>query len=379
MNVGLNLIFLTERAGGTGTYVRELIRALLELPDAPRLTLFTGPDAPRDFRASPWAGDVRWVDYPKGPTSRWNLAEIMLAIPAHSLRARLDVMHSPSNVGPLLAPRTAKVVTLRDLIWLHYPDSVGETPSTLRRLKFLSVRSARSADRVIAFSDAAADDIAATIGVPRTKIDVTLLGAADSGPGGAAADEDDLRSRLGLGPGRIALSVAQKKPYKNLAALVRALAELPRDVVLVLAGAPDQDHERVLEELARELGVADRVHMPDWLPDADLEGLYAAAEVVVLPSLAEGFGLPVIEAMRRGVPVACSRDGALAEVAGDAALLFNPRDSAEVANAMRRLLDDASLRADLARRGPQRAREFTWERTARATHESYRRAMGARS
>lgn len=374
MRVGLNLIFLTPGAGGTGTYVRELIASLLELPDAPELTLFTGPDAPSDLRAEPWAGDVRWVDYPKGPASRWNLLEIMLAIPVHAARNGIDVVHSPANVGPLLSPRSARVVTLRDLIWHHHPEGTGDTRVGRARLELLSFRSARAAQRVIAFSQAAADDIVATVGVPRERIDVTPLGTRP--PAAQPTPEAELRSRLGLGEGRVVLSVAQKKPYKNLEVLIRALPELPADVRLVLAGAPDPEHERTLLALAESCGVGGRVHVPEWLPAEDLEGLYAIAACVALPSFTEGFGLPVVEAMQRGAPVACSGRSALAEVAGDAALLFDPHDQDEVTQALARLTGDDDLRARLADAGRERAREFTWQRTARTTLDSYARALG---
>lgn len=373
MRVGLNLIFLTPGAGGTGTYVRELIASLLELPDAPELTLFTGPDAPPDFRAERWAHGVRWVDYPKGPASRWNLFEIMLAIPGHAARNGIDIVHSPANVGPLVSPGTARVVTLRDLIWHHHPEGTGDTRAGRARLQLLSFRSAKAAQRVIAFSQAAADDIVATIGLPRERIDVTPLGTRP--PAAQPAPEPELRRRLGLGDGPVVLSVAQKKPYKNLEVLIRALSELPADTRLVLAGAPDPGHERALLALAERCGVAQRVHIPEWLPSEDLEGLYAIAACVALPSFTEGFGLPVVEAMQRGAPVACSGRSALAEVAGDAALLFDPYDQRQVTDALARLLGDPGLRQRLAAAGRERAREFTWQRTARATLDSYIRAL----
>ena len=374
MRVGLNLIFLTPGAGGTGTYVTELIAALRNLPQAPELVLFTGPDAPPDFRAQPWAGDVRWVDYPKGPESRWNLLEIMLAIPAHAARHGIDVVHSPANVGPLISPGTARVVTLRDLIWHHHPEGTGDTRIGRARVQVLSVRSAKAADRVIAFSEAAADDIVATLGLPRERIDVALLGARPPATDTPRTPEPELRERLDLGDSPFVLSVAQKKPYKNLEVLIRALPDLPADTKLVMAGAPDAEHEQTLWALAEQLGVRDRVRIPDWLPAEDVEALYAAAACVALPSFTEGFGLPVIEAMQRGAPVACSDRSALAEVAGDAALLFDPYDQSSVSAALASLIGDDALRQRLAAAGREHAAAFTWERTARDTLASYERA-----
>jgi glycosyltransferase involved in cell wall biosynthesis len=148
-------------------------------------------------------------------------------------------------------------------------------------------------------------------------------------------------------------------------------------VQLVLPGAPSP-YEVRLRELAAELGIDDRVHLPGWLDDADLDGLYRLASCVALPSRLEGFGLPVLEAMARGVPVACSDRTALPEVAGDAALLFDPDDLEAVTDAVARLLRDVPLREELVARGLARARQFTWDATAAATLESYRRAVAER-
>jgi glycosyltransferase involved in cell wall biosynthesis len=171
--------------------------------------------------------------------------------------------------------------------------------------------------------------------------------------------------------------VAQKHPYKNLHRLVRALPALDDDVVLVLPGFSTA-HEQELRTLAHELGVAERVRLPAWLSDGSLAGLYALSSAFVLPSLVEGFGLPVLEAMLRDVPVACSRSSSLPEVAGDAALLFDPERQEEVTAAIRRLLEDRVLAARLVERGRERAASFTWERTGAASLAGYRRAIAQR-
>jgi glycosyltransferase involved in cell wall biosynthesis len=144
--------------------------------------------------------------------------------------------------------------------------------------------------------------------------------------------------------------------------------------VLVLPGYPTA-HEAELRARAASAGVAADVRFPAWVSAEELEGLWALAQAFVFPSLYEGFGLPVLEAMTRGVPVACSDASSLPEVAGDAALLFDPHDEAAIAGALRRLLDDEALREQLRARGLARASEFTWQRTARLTLESYRRAL----
>ena len=174
------------------------------------------------------------------------------------------------------------------------------------------------------------------------------------------------------------LHVGQKREHKNLAGLIRALADLGRsDVVAVLAGA-ESPHESELRALAAQLGIEDGVRFPGWTSGADLEGLYALASCVVLPSFEEGFGFPVLEAMRRGVPVACADASSLPEVAADAALLFDPHDPADIARQIGRLLDEPELRSDLVRRGHERAATFTWEKAARGTLATYRRAVEGR-
>jgi alpha-1,3-rhamnosyl/mannosyltransferase len=217
----------------------------------------------------------------------------------------------------------------------------------------------RRARRVIAVSQATADDLTRFFGTAQDKIDVV-----PSGPGVEpvpATPEAELRERLGL-RGPVVLSPSARRPHKNLRRLVEAMDGL--GATLVLPGY--------------ETGTAvtgDNVVVTGWLEQADLEGLYALARCLVFPSLAEGFGLPVLEAMRRGVPVACSDATALAEVAGDAALVFDPHDTGAIRAAVRSLLADDALAADLAERGPRRADGFSWERAAQGTVAAYRKAL----
>jgi glycosyltransferase involved in cell wall biosynthesis len=325
--------------------------------------VFVNRDAPAGLRAQPWAGDVEWVELPVRFSNRTHLLGQTGALPFAARRRRLDVLHSLANGGPPITPGVARVVTMLDLIWLHQREAWG-TPSAVRTMALLTRVSARSAHRIITISHAARDDLVSSFGLAPEKIDVAPLGVRIPRETARAADEG------------VVLCVAQKRPYKNLASLVRAVAELGDEgATLVLPGAPT-DHERELRELAERLGVAERVRFPAWVSEDELEALYRSATCFVLPSLIEGFGLPVLEAMARGVPVACSDRPALPEVAGDAALLFDPLDQPAVTDAVRRLLRDAELRTTLAERGLARAREFSWRRTAEATLASYRRALG---
>jgi glycosyltransferase involved in cell wall biosynthesis len=377
----LNLFHVVPGAGGTLTYARELLRALLVVEPQTRVVAFVTEELPPSFREEPWAGEVRWVRVAGGVTG-WrplNSAVLLWSQWAtESLGARrrgLDVLHGEANVvAPLSAVPT--VATILDLIWMHYRG-------TMRRrdrfgMEVVTRVSARRADRLIALSEAARDDLVQTLGVARERVDVTPLGVRMGG-WAPAMPEAELRSSLDLGRGRIVLCVAQKRVHKNLDALVRALALLEaRDAVLVLPGAPTP-HEDELRRLAVQLGVADRVRFPGWVGAEQLQGLYAAASCFVLASKMEGFGLPVVEAMEHGLPVACSNVSALPEVAGGAALLFDPLDDRAIAAAVDRLLADPALAAELGGRGRERCAQLTWERTAQATFASYRRAIAQRS
>jgi glycosyltransferase involved in cell wall biosynthesis len=233
------------------------------------------------------------------------------------------------------------------------------------------------ADRVLTGAHVAKDDICATLRIDPQRVDVVHHGIAASPPA-PAEPEARLRERFELGDAPVVLCVAQKRAHKNLDKLVRALALLAdARTMLVLPGEPTA-HEAELLALARELGVADRVRILGWLTDGEIEGLYALAAIFALPSREEGFGLPILEAMRRGTPVACSDRSTLPEVAAGAAELFDPDDPAAIAAALERVLGSPERREELIARGLARCAELTWERSARLTLDSYRRAIAAR-
>jgi glycosyltransferase involved in cell wall biosynthesis len=337
------------------------------------VTAFVTSRAPESLLTEPWAESVEWVRYDVEPASRRALLTQMVEVPSAAARRRLDVLHSPANIGVLLTYRAANVVTVLDLIWLHR-STTPLGPRERARAKFLFGLCTRAARRILTISEVTKGDLVATLGLDPSTIDVTPLAVGEEAVEGTL--ELELRQRLGLGDGPLLLCVAQKQPHKNLEALILALPELDPGVTLVLAGAPAR-HEEALRRLATELGVSDRVRFLDWLSDRDLAGLYAAARAFALPSLIEGFGLPVLEAMSHGTPVACSNRSALAEIAGDAALLFDPEDQPAVTAALRRVLGDEQLRRELSERGRRRAREFSWRRTATETLAAYRRACGS--
>jgi len=375
VHVGLNLIFLVPgETGGMEVAARELIPPLLaEAPAGTRFTAFINREA-EAAGDGPWGELLPAVTVPVHARNRvqWVLGEQLL-LPRLAARAGVDLIHSLASTAPMRG-RFARVVTIHDLIYARFPEAHAGLRD--RGMRVLVPGAARRSDRVIADSQNTREDLQALLGVPAAKIDVVPLGVGASHRGVEPIGESELRERLQLGSREVVLSLSAKRPHKNLRALLDALAELPREQrpMLVLPGYPTE-HEAELREHSRARGVQEDVRFPSWVSAQELEGLWLLARVFVYPSLYEGFGLPVLEAMARGVPVACSNASSLPEVAGDAALMFDPHSPAQVAAALGRLLSDATLRDDLRERGLARAGEFTWQRTARLTLESYARAL----
>jgi glycosyltransferase involved in cell wall biosynthesis len=373
--IGINAVFLEPRMGGLDTYVRALLGELVRLAPGVRFSVFASPGGARYLATEPWSGEVEIVTHPL--LGRRGLkATSELTVLGVLAGRRVDLLHSVAMTAPLRT-RAANVVTLADVTWIVAPDP-GEA-GTVRLWRAVVPPVARRADRLIALSQAGAEHVVQYLRVPRERIDVVAL-AADARDLAAPTPERELRERLQLGDGPLILSVSAKKAHKNLARLVRAMpAVLARwpDAVLVLPGNPTA-HEAELRALVAELGIARNVAFPDYVDAADLEGLYALARCFVFASVNEGFGIPILEAMRRGVPVACARASALPEVAGEAARYFDPLDVQDIARALSDVLGDPALAADLVARGRAREAAFTWRATAEGTLESYMHAYGQR-
>jgi glycosyltransferase involved in cell wall biosynthesis len=374
--IGLNLTFLVEESGGAGRYARELVRAMLSVEPDTQITAFLGATAPSRLFDSE-VDRVEVVRFPVRGTGLppWHLLAQMGALPVMAARRKLDVVHGLANLIPPVSPAVPTVVTLLDVTWAHFPKTMHRT-ATLAR-KVLAPLCARAADRVIAISDAAKRDIVETLHLDPARVDVTPLGVRPNEVQ-SRVSADDIRRKFGIRAGPVVLCVGQKREHKNLARLIRAVAANRDDgIQLVLAGE-STPHESDLRALAAELGVAERVHFPPWISDAELEGMYEVASCFVLPSFMEGFGLPLLEAMQHGVPVACSNVSSLPEVAGDAALYFDPSSDREITQAIERLARDRRLADELVRRGYERCAVFTWNETARRTLATYRRAIEGR-
>lgn len=373
-HIGLNLIYLVPgETGGMETVARELVPALIAAAPDVRFTAFVNREA-RFVDGGPWGELLPAVTVPIKARNRvqWVLGEQALLAPL-AAKAGVDLVHSLASTAPVWG-RFRRVVTVHDLIYARFPDAHAGLRD--KGMRVLVPAAVRRSDRVIADSQSTRLDLIALLGVDPDRIDVVPLGLGAARRAQPMA-EPDARARFELGERPVLLSLSAKRPHKNLLALIGALAQLAPEErpVLVLAGYPTA-HEGELRERVRALGLGGDVRFPAWLSTGELEGLWAIARAFVFPSLYEGFGLPVLEAMARGVPVACSSASSLPEVAGDAALLFDPSDVGAIAVALRRLLRDPVLAESLRARGLQRVRQFTWEHTARLTLDSYARALG---
>jgi glycosyltransferase involved in cell wall biosynthesis len=293
-------------------------------------------------------------------------------VPRLAAREGCVLIHSLASTAPLRS-RARRVTTIHDLNYKLVPEAhFGIRGLGMRVLVPAAVRRSH---RIVVDAASTRDDLVRHLRTPAAKIDVVPLGVTERAPV-APTPAAQLRARFGLGQRAVLLSVSAKRPHKNLERLLEAVAGIPpeRRPALVLPGYPTP-HEAELRARAAALGLDSTVVFPAWLPAQDLEGLYLMADAFVFPSLYEGFGLPVLEAMARGVPVAASRRSSLPEVAGAAALLFDPEDVVEMRTAIERLLGDLAERERLRAAGFERVRGFSWERTAELTLASYERAL----
>jgi glycosyltransferase involved in cell wall biosynthesis len=369
-HVGLNLVFLVPgETGGMEVVARALVPELVRAAPGVRFTAFVGRDA-RDVDLG-----VDRVVLPVSASNRldWVRGE-QLVLPRAAARAGCDLVHSLASTAPSAGP-FRRVATIHDLNYLVVPEAhFGARALGMRVLVPLA---ARRSDRIVAVSHNTRDDLVQRLGVAPEKVDVVANGLGRP-PSVTPTAAGELRGRLALGDRPVLLCLSAKRPHKNLTGLLDALALLApeRRPVTVLPGYRTE-HEAELRERAARLGVAEDVRFEGWMPDEDVEGLFALASAFAFPSFYEGFGLPVLEAMARGVPVACADRSSLPEVAGDAALLFDPDDPAAIAAAIARLLEDRPLAARLAEAGRRQAAGFTWERAAAGTLASYERALAA--
>jgi glycosyltransferase involved in cell wall biosynthesis len=363
----LNALFLDPGvSGGPETYLRELAPELVRERPGTRLTVATTGSGAAALTESGWGdwADVRALPCEDGQRARRTWAEQIL-LPRLARRVRADLVHSLASVAPI-RPGLPAVITLHDVTFI-----VRQTFNRVTSLGMRTIvtRAARGADALVAGSAAARDEICSVLDLDPGSFVVVPHGAGRR-PAGEPLPEAELRERHRLGDARVVLCVAAKRPHKNQELLVRALPELPAGTVVVLAGHAEP-YERDLRELADTLGVQERVRFLDYVSGTELEGLWQVASCAAFPTLAEGFGLPVLEAMRRGVSVACSDLPVLREVGGDVAWYFPVNDAAAAAAAIQAAWNDGAA----AERGRERAARFSWQAAARGTWKAYDRAL----
>jgi glycosyltransferase involved in cell wall biosynthesis len=374
MRVGVEGRVLTPRIGGIGRYAIKLVEALLalrtqECPDL-ELVIFTAPQTDpvivNGMRASVCERFRRFKS---------TLLRSSVLLPAGVVLHHIDLFHGLDQSGiPFFFKTSKSVVTIHDVIPLVLPEAFPPRHRWVLATAFARVP--RQADRVIVPSDAAAEDVVRYLKMERERIVVIPLGCEPRfhpivNPARAVA----VRQRYAL-PERYALFVGTLEPRKNIVTLLQAfsrlLAERPQeDLKLVVAGGKGWGDERFFATMDR-LANREQVIFTGYLADDDLPDVYRGAQMFVYPSLYEGFGLPILEAMASGIPVITSNRASLPEVAGDAALLVDPTRPDDLAAAMSAVVSNGALREELQRKGIARAKDFTWEDVARRTLAVYR-------
>jgi glycosyltransferase involved in cell wall biosynthesis len=360
MLIGIDASRATRsRPTGTENYSLYLIRALLDLNGSHRYRLYFNEAPAEGF--FPQGNRVEWrvIPFPR----MWTHLRLAWEVTTHPP----DVLFVPAHVLPRVHPRRC-VATIHDLGYLHFPET--HTPNARRYLDWATRFNARVARRIVVDSEATRADLMHYYGTESERIVVAYpAGTRGMAPVTDPAALEAVRQRYSTGP-RYILFLGTLHPRKNPLMLVRAFTTLirrkaiPDDVHLVLAGQKGWLWHDIVEA-TRAPETQGRVVLPGYVAGEDLAALLSGAEAFVMPSLYEGFGLPVLEAMACGTPVICSNTSSLPEVAGDAALLIDPYDIEGWADAVMRLLTDHTLRHDLSTRGLERARSFTWENTAR--------------
>lgn len=367
MRIGLNLLFLIPGiVGGVETYAVSLIKALASIDRTNEYFLFVNRESSvLDLADAP--NFHRIVCGVQATCRVLRYAWEQLVLPFQLRNYRLDLIHSLGYVGPVITPCPG-IVTIPDLNYIILRNFI---PAGRRRaLQFFSIRSARQSVRVITISNFSKAQIVRFIGVPSDKITVTHLGAGWTKDGNEPGRFESIRKSYRL-PERYIVAFGGGSPHKNIPRLISAFREIAREFPhsLVLLGhlppnvdLPSLKQDDQLSRRVMPLGYISREHIGPILSQADL---------FVLPSLYEGFGMPVLEAQSSQVPVVCAMAGALPEVAGAGAFFFDPLSVDGMVQAIRRCLSDADLRSELRRLGEKNVKQFSWEKTARETLAVY--------
>jgi glycosyltransferase involved in cell wall biosynthesis len=370
-HIGLNAHLLSRHEGyrraGIHGYIANTLRYLPEADPALRYIVFVGEGKPPEhsqFR-------VKRTALPTGRPSMRILWEQMVQ-PWQI--ADLDLLHSMGFVSPLLSA-VPSVVTVYDLSFIRFPTRLSSTRRYyLRSMTALSCRRAR---RVLAISESTAEDVHTLLGIPREKIDIAVPGVGEDFQPLPSEAVAAFRQRMGL-PERFLLHLGTLEPRKNLPVLLDAYAHLPEslreEVPLVLVGGKGWGLNEVRATIVR-LGLEHHVRLEGYAVDEDLALWYNAATALVYPSVYEGWGMPVVEAMASGTPVLVSDVSSLPEAAGEAGMKLPPSEVEAWTEGLRRAIEDRAWREHATRQGLAHAAAFTWKQTARDHAACYQRAL----
>jgi glycosyltransferase involved in cell wall biosynthesis len=383
MLFGLDAIPLTEPRAGVGHYTFELARALADLSPGdefelaypstyPPVEQSDGQTLSNDEPAGALPRNLKFARVSVGPFGRhwWSVG-----LPRYASRRGFALFHGTNYEVPLWKP-CARVVTVHDLSLLVLPET--HEARRVRRARRRLPLMARVADACITPTEGVRREVCEHLGLAPSKVfAVPEAARAVFRPLASEACEAE-RRRLGVGEDFL-LAVGTIEPRKNLSTLVRAFEEFARQspasrLQLVVVGNRGWLSDPLFDALALS-PFKDRVHFTGYVSDESLRALYSSCRAFVYPSLYEGFGLPPLEAMACGAPVVASRIPSIREVTGDAALLFDPKDSDELARLLINLLEDEGARRTLSAAGIQRAGDFSWARTARMTLDVYGEAL----
>jgi glycosyltransferase involved in cell wall biosynthesis len=373
--IGIDATPAVAQGGGIGRYTRELIRAAVAHETGFDYRLFTAriPPGRRFPAALPEASRVSLHQAPLDERWLYRLwHRLGVPLPVQTFTGRIDLFHSPDFVLPPVSGAIPTLLTVHDLSFVHFPETF--TPALVGYLNRMVPKSVGRATHILADSEATRDDLVAVWDVPADKITVLYSGVDRAfEPVTRSQTLAAVRDRYRLGAAPYILSVGTLQPRKNYELLIRAFKQVADNFPhrLVIAGGRGWLEDRIGAEIARQ-GLADRIRLLGFVADEDLPALYSGAQLLAFPSLYEGFGLPVLEAMACGVPVLASDVSSLPEVAGDAAVLLPPGDEAGWARGLVDLLSNPDLRVRLVAAGFRRARQFTWRRAAAQLGDIYR-------
>lgn len=366
MRIAINTLAMRDRLYGVGNYIRNLIQSLAIMDQTHEYLLFVSCANARHV-----AGLGRNFRYKFVPSNRLRrLAWEQMGLVSELRRENIDVFHGPMFITPL-RKQCAYVTSMLDMTFFLSP----ERHTLMKRLYFQRMTPviARKADAILAISESTKRDIVTLLGIDARKVTVTPLGVSTAFR--PITDEGELarvRTRYRL-PNSLILYVGLIEPRKNLETLVRAFEsdpQLNREHHLVLAGNLGWGYEALLSKI-KASPVRDRIHLPGYVADDDLPSLYCLATVFVYPSLYEGFGLPVLEAMACGRPVVSSNVSSIPEIVGDAGTLVDPADRDALVCAIREIVHNRGFASQLGLRARARSQLFTWESVARKTLAVY--------